>query len=469
MRGADVLRQLWRSGSGRAGVALLAFMTAVSVWVLFAFPANFGNRVWSNPSYWADNPKAVPPAWVGWLPGSRAVEHRVLDLEPADGTNIYEARWTHSGKRPPTFLSFSLGKMTFYERAPQYSVVLQRPDGKSVVLLRQVVRGPRPGETAPYVRFEDAPNRLLLTGDPAVGDAVADWVAQEYGVPRPDGRRVGFVQEALFGTPVEGEPDRFTGLAGEYRLQVQVIAGSRDTIDQMRFVSGGTAFGVMGTDALGRDLAQGLVYGVPVALIIGLGAALLTSLIGAALGIASGYLGGWADTLIQRMADIVSNVPVLPLLIFLVFILGSKLFLIVLVLVAFSWPGLTILLRSMVLQIRSGQLVEAAATLGASPWRIMARHIFPQMAPFIFAQLVFMVPGAILAESSLSFLGLGDPSIPTWGQILEAGFRTGGVYVGYWWWIGPPGLLIVFTAVTFILLALGMEQVMNPRLRSRAL
>ncbi len=119
----------------------------------------------------------------------------------------------------------------------------------------------------------------------------------------------------------------------------------------------------------------------------------------------------------------------------------------------------------MVLHMRTNQLVEAIQSLGASRWRVMFRHILPQIAPYVLSHLIFAAPSAILAESGLSFLGLGDPSIPTWGQILESGFRTGGVYIGYWWWVIPPGMLIVLTAVTFMLIALGLEPVVNPRLR----
>jgi peptide/nickel transport system permease protein len=183
------------------------------------------------------------------------------------------------------------------------------------------------------------------------------------------------------------------------------------------------------------------------------------------MGIVSGYMGGKTDTTIQRASDILANIPLLPILIFLAFIIGQNLFIIMLILIAFSWPGLTILIRSMVLQIRSGQLVESTVTLGASRFRIMFRHIFPQTAPFVFAQMIFFTPAAILAEAALSFLGLGDPSLPTWGQILERGFSDGGVYVGYWWWVLPPGILIVITAMTFVLLALGLEPVVNPRLK----
>jgi len=137
----------------------------------------------------------------------------------------------------------------------------------------------------------------------------------------------------------------------------------------------------------------------------------------------------------------------------------------VLVLTVFGWPSTTVVIRSMVLQIRSQQFVEAAEVIGASKIQIVIRHIFPQTAPFVLAQMIFTVPAAILAEAALSFLGLGDPSIPTWGQILESGFRSGGVFVGFWWWILPPGLLIVFTAMTFILISLGLEPILNPRLR----
>jgi peptide/nickel transport system permease protein len=250
-----------------------------------------------------------------------------------------------------------------------------------------------------------------------------------------------------------------------YTPTAAVLGHLGDGAGVVRAVLGGTVFGLMGTDAVGRDLAEGLLFGLPVALTIGLAASLLSTLIGACLGLVSGYAGGWTDTLIQRISDVVVNIPVLPLLIFMVFVFRAQLWLIMLVLVAFGWPGLTIMVRAMVLQLRSSPEVESAVTLGASRSRILARHVFPHIAPFVFAQLIFFAPAAILAEAGLSFLGLGDPSLPTWGQILEHGFRSGGVFLGYWWWVVPPGLLIVLTALTFMLLALGMETVVDPRLR----
>ena len=222
----------------------------------------------------------------------------------------------------------------------------------------------------------------------------------------------------------------------------------------------------MGTDSIGRDLARGLLFGFPIALGIGVITSVIATMIGTTIGIASGYIGGTTDILIQRLCDILSNIPLLPILMFLAFILGQKLWIVILILILFGWPGMTILIRSMVLHMRSGQLIEATESMGASRWRVMFRHIFPQVAPFVLAQMIFFTPAAILAEAGLSFLGLGDPSIPTWGQILDQGFRTGAIYVGFWWWVLPPGLLIVATALAFVLIALGMERIVDPRLRT---
>jgi len=276
----------------------------------------------------------------------------------------------------------------------------------------------------------------------------------------------GKVDKAVFGIPTQDDGLDFEVLGGNYTITVTAqVFNPEDSIGEVVFVLGGSVYGIMGTDALGRNLATGLLFGFPVALLIGLVTALLTTIIGTFMGILSGYKGGRTDTIIQRSCDILANVPLLPILIFLIFILGQKLWLVILILIAFGWPGLTILVRSMVLQYNSAQLVEATRALGASPWRIMFRHIFFQIAPFILAQMIFFTPAAILAEAGLSFLGLGDPSIPTWGQILESGFSTGAVYAGYWWWVLPPGLLIVLAAMTFVLLTLGMEPAVNPRLR----
>ena len=463
-------RVILSSGVGRAGVALFAVLIGISVYVLVSYPLDYGAKVWYNPAVWADNPAVKPPVWA--KPG--AVPHAVFRLEeptevqPASPgeRRIYRFEIPHPYEEPPDSLSLTLTEVVYYSRPPLFTVSLRRPDGKSLRLYRYSPPAPRPGEEAPYVRHRDSPHRVDLGADPQVRAQVSSFLRREYGLRLSANELRGRLMEVLFGEPVE-DGSQFEPLPGTYVLTVEMAApDARDRLGSLKAVRGGDTFGLMGTDSLGRDLAQGLLFGFPVSLIIGILTSLLATLVGASLGILSGYSGGKTDLLIQRSADVVNNIPGLPLLIFLVFIFGSNLFFVIIpVIVFFSWPGLAIVVRSMVLQLREGQLVEAERSLGATRWRIMFRHILPQVGPYLLAQLIFFAPSAILSEATLSFLGLGDTSLPTWGQILEGAFRTGAVYRGYWWWVVPPGLLIVITAVAFMLIALSLEPIANPRLR----
>ena len=475
LRGA--LHLLVAGGVGKAGVALFGAMVALSVWVFATYPLDFGTARWSNPAVWVDNPKNAPPAWTTRLGGEDEVAHAAFSLAaptetraiPAGEVRTFRFPIAFPHERAPTALSLTLSGVTFHGRPPAILATLVRPDGTEARLASVPVRGPREGEAAPFRRGYDVPERVLLSADPAAAQGIGRVFAERYpGLALPP-NLADVLPAALFGQPAADGSGRVDPLPGDYAVHIQaVVADPRDELAGVSVVLGGTVYGLMGTDGLGRDIWEGLLYGFPVGLLIATLTAVASTLIGATLGIVGGYRGGAVDAVIQRAADVVSNVPTLPLLIFLVSVLGRHLWLIMTVLVLFSWPGLTILVRSMVLQIRSGQLVEAARALGASRRRIMLRHVFPQTAPFIVAQMIFFAPGAILAEASLSFLGLGDPSIPTWGQMLEAGFRTGALYVGYWWWVLPPGILIVLTALAFMLLALAMEPVFDPRLRKTA-
>ena len=476
VRFREAWSEFWVSSVSKLGVAFLIALSAISIYVLASYPLDFGLRFWNNPPVWSDNPKAVPPVWTSSFVGESLVEHTTfLATEPANVTEsvqsrtlTYEFSIDYGYDDFPSFTSFSISNATFYSRAPQFTLVFERPDDATLNLLREVAPAKRSGEEPPVIRWTEPPRRVYLTGDDRVASAISSFLARSFKLKLSRDQIINMHPEVpLFGLPEqENETLSWEVLKGVYRIRVEAqLFDPRDTVGEIKYVLGGSVFGTMGTDSLGRDLAVGLLFGFPVALFIGFVTSTLTTVIGAAGGVASGYLGGKVDLLIQRAADLVYNVPLLPILIFFTFAVGHGLWVIVVVLVAFGWPGLAIIVRSMVLQVRESQFIEAARSLGASRRWIMFRHVFPQVAPFVFSQLIFYTPSAILSEAALSFLGLGDPSIPTWGQILQLGFQSGGVYVGWWWWIVPPGVLIVVTALTFVFLALGMEPVVNPRLR----
>ena len=473
VKARDAFQEFWRLNVSKVGVFFLAILVILSIYVITSYPLDFGVRYWNNPSYWADYPKSAPPSWINYFSDQKLPEHYVFSSDkpsnvlPTETGKVllYTFKLYFQADKPPTFLSFALENVTYYSKPLTVKLDVKRPDEKTIELYRYVVPAPYLNESSPYRRFYDQPKRISITGDMTVASTLARFLLREYNVSMKPSE-VNSVGQHTIIFSIPNQNKQFNVLKGEYVFTLSIEAyDNRDYVGRVKLVVGGDVYGFMGTDSLGRDLSIGLLFGFPIALFIGVVTSTITTLFGAGLGIVSGYIGGRLDEVIQRAADFVNNIPLLPLLIFLAFILGQNIWVLVFLLVAFGWPTLTIVVRSMVLQLKSGQFIEAAISLGAPRWWIMFKHIFPQVAPFIFAQLIFFTPTFILLEAALSFLGLGDPTIPTWGQILEYGFRSGGIYVGLWWWIIPPGLLIIWTAVTFVLIALGMEPVVNPRLR----
>ncbi len=243
--------------------------------------------------------------------------------------------------------------------------------------------------------------------------------------------------------------------------------------NSIKLIVKGSVYGFMGTDANGRDLALGLLYGFPLAIAIGFFVAGLTSLIGLIAGVVSGYYGGIVDEIIQRIVDVMGNIPLLPILIIIAMALMvtyAEAPLVVLmgiltVLIVFGWGGLAIIVRAMTLSIKEEPYIEAAKALGSSNRRIIFKHIIPQVIPYVVASLVFSVPGAILTEAGLSVLGIRH-GYPTWGAILSEAYRYMRVAMEALWWVLPPGILISITSLTFVLLGMALEKLVEPRLRT---
>ncbi|MEM0445469.1 MAG: ABC transporter permease [Nitrososphaerota archaeon] len=463
-------RIYWSTWTGRAGLAFLILLTAVSIYTITVLPVAEISRQWNDPQHWVDYPKSSPPTWVNLFSEKKLLETTTLNFGNTQFSGSSKSTYltlNYQADSYPSYISLSIEKLRYTGTPPVLVLSIVRPDGYSVEASRIIVPPPRPGENPPITRFEQAPERVLITSSDDLARNLAQLYEDRFDViVSPIKVLQDGVQRYLMSTPKDGA---LTPLKGVYRFTLTAIQSSGETsIENGRILMGGEAYGLMGTDVIGRDLAVGLLLGFPISLFIGLITSIIVTGLGASLGLVSGYFGGKVDNVIQRLADFMNNIPLLPILIFLVFSFGAKLWVIILVFVAFGWPGLTILTRSIVLQLRESQFIESARAVGASSLRIVARHIFPHIAPFIIAQIIFFTPSFILLEAALSFLGLGDPSLPTWGQILELGFRSAAVYLGYWWWILPPGILIIITSLTFVMISLGLEPVINPRVRVRS-
>ncbi len=217
----------------------------------------------------------------------------------------------------------------------------------------------------------------------------------------------------------------------------------------------------LGTDTLGRDIAAGLAHGARVSLLIGLVSTSVALLIGVPLGALAGYFGGWIDDAAMRFTEFFQTIPSFALAIVIVAILQPSLTSIVLAIGVVSWPPVARLVRGEVMSLRTREYVQAAVTLGQSTPRIIFSQVLPNAVAPIIVMGSLMVASAILLESALSFLGLGDPNMMTWGYMVGAG-RTR--LIDAWWVSFFPGFAIFLTVLALNLVGEGLNDALNPRL-----
>jgi peptide/nickel transport system permease protein len=221
----------------------------------------------------------------------------------------------------------------------------------------------------------------------------------------------------------------------------------------------------LGTDESGRSIVTLLIWGSRISLFVGLFATVISMVIGTLVGLMSGYFEGWPAAILFRITEWFLVIPYLPLALVLATVLGPSLFTISLVIGLISWPATALLIRAQALSIRERPYLERARVLGAGRWHQMFRHVLPNVTPMIFANTTLTVAAAILTETTLSFLGLGDPTRISWGSMLEAAFGVGAMTTGAWWYIVPPGVCVVVVVLAFTLVGQALEEVFNPRLR----
>lgn len=217
----------------------------------------------------------------------------------------------------------------------------------------------------------------------------------------------------------------------------------------------------LGTDALGRDVMAGLAYGAQVSLLVGLVSTVAALLIGIPIGALAGYFGGWADDALMRFTEFFQTVPSFALAIVLVAIFQPSIYSIIAAIAIVSWPPVARLVRGEVLSLRSREYVEAAILSGQKSGTIIMRQVLPNTISPIIVLASLMVATAILLESSLSFLGLGDPNMMSWGYMIGAA-RT--VIRQAWWLSFFPGVAILLTVLALNLIGEGLNDALNPRL-----
>lgn len=408
--------------------------------------------MWSNPDYWINNPKTAEPSWTNFF-GPKDFEHVSLDKSDAkviseslEGIRADNYRFEINMQADsfPDDIIF-LYSVKYGDIPPVLQIDISRPDNNTFTAYYSSL----PPASNMNTTFSD---RIFSTNE-KIKEALNQYQSYfNYSISGLEPQVVIF-----------SDTTKPYVLKGVYQISERFfLFDNYSSVEDAGLILGGKVFGIIGTDDLRRDLAVGIIWGTPIALFIGLTVSIFSVAIGLVYGVVAGYRGKRTDETMMRVNDIFYALPTLPLLILLTIIYGSNIFLIIGFLLIFSWMGTAKVIRSIALQMRNFQYVEAAKLMGQSDLKVIFKHIIPQLLPLTFASVAIAVPAAILTEAALSFLGLGDPSLPTWGQLLHEANTADAASRGIWWWIVPPGLMIALTALAFFLIGNTLDAIANP-------
>ena len=220
----------------------------------------------------------------------------------------------------------------------------------------------------------------------------------------------------------------------------------------------------LGTDYAGRSILLLLIWGTRPSLAIGVIATALAMILGGGIGLAAGHYGGIVSRVLMAVTDWFIALPTLPLAIALAAVLGQGDTSITIAIAVTSWPGTARLIRAQTLTVEARPFIERAKALGARDAQLLARQVLPNVAPFILVSSTLTIAGAILSETTLTFLGLGNPTDVSWGTMINQAFFQGAVSAGAWWYILPPGIAILIVVLGFTMIGRAVENILNPRM-----
>jgi peptide/nickel transport system permease protein len=468
LSGKEVIIEAAKTKAGMVGFGMLILLVITVALVPIVAPFDVVSA-WNSRQPWLDNPKVAAPEWMDLFTSRDMARSLIVpqdDFTKSAGSNpegtfkLITLRRTfdwNADEFPSEVVVRLFAQWVAGTDPPRVKAIWLRPDGESLELFNLF-----PDRRVPDI------NVISISQDEIVRETIRTWAlglgAEDQAFIQPGS--VIFARADADNAINMLNTTAATVLRGRYVLQLEVFAFDEDDDIDAMFLAHGNIFGVAGTDQARRDLFIGILWGAPVALAFGTAAALLTVFTQVILGAMGAFYGGRWDEIIQRGADFFLILPVLPVLILIGAFYTPSIWMILGVVILFSIVGgTTKVIRSIVLQVKEDQYIESAKSYGASRWRILVRYILPRTLPYTFALIALAVPGFIFLEAALSFLGLGDPLLPTWGKILGDAQRGGAIFSGAWWWITFPALGILFVTVGFAFLGYAFDKILNPRLR----
>ena len=462
--GLDGLRDFWKEFSrvktGLVGLAILLVFIFLGIFGRWLIPFPDAMKHWQDITYWEDNPQSAPPAWTNWFSAKKGVPSSVLSRPKVEETK---------GDNDVVIKAFTFDFKFTYDLAPKDLIVkmagdgpipakieIYRPDGTGGEIWRdQLNLSPGQGERISLARSaSDGVLGFVQSQNPDIAATIDPTLIKPM-----------TVMFTKIAPDMETNP---VALKGEYRIVVTELVPSSDyKVDTPSIEVSGHVSGILGTDKSKRDLFTGIILGIQWALIIGIMTSVISVVVGVFLGIVAAYFGGAVDWILTRIYELIYLLPVLPFLIVISAIFKPSIWTLIILICLFFWTGSFKTVYSMALQIKEETFVEASKALGSGSWRIIVKHISPILLPYSFASMALSIPAIIVYEASVSLLGLGDSTIVSWGQILQAALTQGAVINNLWWWVIPPGLAIALMGMSFAFLGTALDKILHPKLKTR--
>ena len=447
----DIKKEFFKSKMGIAGMVILTILILTSIITIITIPAETFQE-WNNPESWIAYPKTATPIWVNLLSVEKLPEHKILKnptVQKASNDEInvssYQFAFNFDYDQFPNDFIYSY--TSEYSNSPLLQMSVIRPDGIKLELI---------STSLPYSDLKIIHEDRIFSTD----SMIKKKINLQSDVFNFKIENIS-TENIIFSKTTSNEP-----LKGNYIFSINLYEVENSSkIIESDLIIGGKVFGMMGTDELRRDLAIGLLLGTPLALFIGLAVSIASVIMGLVYGVYAGFKGKKTDETLMRFNDVIYALPALPFLIILSVTISNSIFVMIGFLMIFGWVGIAKVARSMSLQIKTRGYVEAASMMGQKDSKMIIKHILPQLLPYAFASVAISVPAAITTEAGLSFLGLGDPSFPTWGQILHDANTFGAAARGLWWWIVPPGIMIAITGLAFVFIGNALDAIVNPKLK----
>lgn len=444
------LRQLRQYPTAVIGLIVIGLLLVVSIITPIYMPYSEAVRLWrGGETVWREYPRNAAPAWRNWFTSTDLAASIILRTEEGDVEPVYEqvsadtreARFTFEfdfpyDTFPPEVIMFASAQ--YESKQPFVEMLWITPDGREI----------RAGEFSPgassSVRFaQDSRLQRRLERETGINDVS--------------------VIRGLFDDPSQ---EGLQVLKGTYRLEATALLFEPESDLDLTFVSYGEVHGIAGTDHRRRDLSVALLWGTPIAMAFGLLAAMLTTVTTMSIAAIGVWYGGWVDAIIQRMTEVNSIIPLLPILIMVGTLYNRSIWLMLGLVVVLSIFGLSVkTYRAIFLQVRELPYIDAARAYGAGNMRIIFRYLVPRILPLIIPQIVTLVPSFVFLEASLAVLGLGDPILPTWGKVINEAYTQGALFNGWYYWILEPSILLMLAGLAFAMVGFALDRVFNPRLR----